>query len=224
MAEGQTNYKRPSWDDYFMEIMEAIAKRGTCDRGRSGAVIVKNNQVMAAGYVGSPIGEDHCDAVGHLFQERINSNGTISMHCVRTVHAEQNAICQAARRGIPIEGATIYCRMTPCPVCAKIIINCGIKRVVCQKRYHDGAEAERLFARAGVALMHQDEEEEKYSNKTVTEKKPENQELPPELAREALDAIALSGEEGLRPIAEDLETIEIKNEKEEKKNELKSRW
>lgn len=224
MAEGQTKYIRPSWDDYFMEIMEAIAKRGTCDRGRSGAVIVKNNQVMSAGYVGSPIGEDHCDAVGHLFQERINPDGSISMHCVRTVHAEQNAICQAARRGIAIEGATIYCRMTPCPVCAKIIINCGIKRVVCQKRYHDGKEAERLFTRAGVALVHQDEQEEEYSNKTVIEEKPEGQELPPEFASEALDAIVASADEGLKPIAQDIEAIEITNEKEEKKDELKSRW
>jgi dCMP deaminase len=165
MEEGKTDYKRPSWDEYFMEIMEAIAKRGTCERGRSGCVIAKDKQIISAGYVGSPIGEDHCDSVGHLFQKRYNADGTFSMHCVRTVHAEQNAICQAAKRGTSIEGATLYCRMTPCPVCAKMIINCGIKRVVCQKRYHDGAEAERLFLRAGISLEHLSEDEEEYSGK-----------------------------------------------------------
>jgi len=165
MAEGQTEYKRPSWDAYFLEIKDAIAKRGTCERGRSGCVIAKNNQVISAGYVGSPIGEDHCDDVGHLFQERLNKDGTISKHCVRTVHAEQNAVCQAARRGVSVDGATLYCQMTPCPVCAKMIINCGIKRVVCQKKYHDGAEAERLFLRAGVALEHMSEKEEQYIGK-----------------------------------------------------------
>jgi len=165
MPEGETDYKRPSWDEYFMEIMEAIAKRGTCERGRSGCVIAKDKQIISAGYVGSPIGEEHCDDVGHLFQKRYSANGTYSMHCVRTVHAEQNAICQAAKRGTSIDGATLYCRMTPCPICAKMIINCGIKRVVCQKRYHDGAEAERLFLRAGIALEHINEEEEDYSGK-----------------------------------------------------------
>jgi len=163
--EGATNYKRPSWDNYFLEIMDSIAKRGTCERGRSGCVIARDKQIVAAGYVGSPIGEDHCDEVGHLFQERLNKDGSKSKHCVRTVHAEQNAICQAARRGVPVDGATLYCKMTPCPVCAKMIINCGIKRVVCAQRYHDGAEAERLFLRAGVALEHVSEEEVQYKGK-----------------------------------------------------------
>lgn len=165
MPEGATDYKRPSWDAYFLEIMDAIAKRGTCERGRSGCVIARDKQIVAAGYVGSPIGEDHCDEVGHLFQERLNKDGSKSKHCVRTVHAEQNAICQAARRGIPVDGATLYCKMTPCPVCAKMIINCGISRVVCAQRYHDGAEAERLFLRAGVALEHISEEEVQYTGK-----------------------------------------------------------
>ncbi len=224
MPEGQTDYKRPSWDCYFVEIMEAIARRATCARGRSGCVIAKDNQILAAGYVGSAIGDDHCDEVGHLMQKRYNADGTYSEHCVRTVHAEQNAICQAAKRGIPINGATIYVRMTPCPVCAKMIANCGIKRVVCQRKYHDRAEAERIFSRSGIALIHQSEEEEKYSNKTTAERKPKEQELPPELASEALDAIVASADEGLRPIAEDIEAIEITNKKEEKKDELKSRW
>jgi len=163
--DGVTDYKRPNWDEYFFEIMRAIAKRGTCSRGRSGCVIAKDKQLISAGYVGSPVGEDHCDDVGHLFQKRYNADGSYSIHCVRTIHAEQNAICQAAKRGISIEGATLYCHMTPCPVCAKMIVNSGIKKVVCLKRYHDGAEAEKLFMRTGIALVYASEEEEKYENK-----------------------------------------------------------
>jgi len=158
-------FKRPSWDEYFMLIMEAIALRATCDRGRSGCVIAKEKQLIAAGYVGSAVGDDHCDEVGHLMQKRYNADGTYSEHCVRTVHAEQNAICQAAKRGVSVDGATLYCRMTPCPVCAKMIANCGIKRVVCQKKYHDGAEAEKIFSRSGIALIFQSEEEQDYTNK-----------------------------------------------------------
>ena len=169
--DGVTDYKRPNWDDYFFKIMKAIAERGTCSRGRSGCVIAKDNQLVSAGYVGSPIGEDHCDDVGHLFQKRYDANGNYSLHCVRTVHAEQNAICQAAKRGISIDGATLYCQMTPCPVCAKMIINSGIERVVCLNRYHDGDDAERLFLRAGIALEHISEETENYGdigNKNVS--------------------------------------------------------
>ena len=169
--EGVTNYKRPGWDEYFFEIMRAIARRGTCDRGRSGCVIARDKQLISAGYVGSPVGEEHCDDVGHLFQKRYDADGNYSKHCVRTVHAEQNAICQAAKMGVSIEGATLYCGMTPCPVCAKMIINCGITRVVCLKRYHDGAEAERLFLRAGVALEHDSEDEEEYVGKGSKDKK-----------------------------------------------------
>lgn len=163
--EGTNDYKRPSWDDYFLGVMEAIAKRGTCDRGRSGCVIAKDRQIISAGYVGSAAGDDHCDDAGHLFQERLNPDGSVSKHCVRTVHAEQNAICQAARRGIALDGATLYIKMTPCPICAKMVVNCGIKRVVCKQRYHDGKEAERLFAKCGVELVHLSEEEVAYSSK-----------------------------------------------------------
>ncbi len=143
---------RPTWDEYFMELADAASKRATCDRGRSGCVIVKDRQVLVTGYVGSPRGLAHCDEVGHLFKQTINEDGTISTHCVRTVHAEQNAICQAARRGIALEGATLYCRMTPCRTCAMMIINCGIKRVVCQMKYHAGKESEEMFAQAGIQL------------------------------------------------------------------------
>lgn len=145
-------YKRPSWDEYFMEVMEAISKRATCDRGRSGCVIAKNKQLLSTGYVGSPIGLPHCDEAGHQMKRMIHEDGTVTEHCVRTVHAEQNAIAQAAKLGVPLEGATLYSRMVPCRVCAMLIINCGIKRVVCQRRYHAGFESEAMFKNAGLQL------------------------------------------------------------------------
>lgn len=160
--EKTEKYVRPTWDEYFMAMMEAISLRSTCDRGRSGCVIAKDNQVLATGYVGSARGDDHCDDVGHQMQRRINDDDSITMHCVRTVHAEQNAICQAAKKGVALEGATLYCRMTPCAVCAKMIVNCGIKRVVPQWRYQKGEEAERLFKQAGVSLEHVHDELQTY--------------------------------------------------------------
>ncbi len=152
-AATETNgYVRPTWDEYFMELARTAAKRATCDRGRSGCVIAKDRQLLVTGYVGSPSGLPHCDEVGHLMRQTIEDDGRITNHCVRTVHAEQNAICQAARRGIALDGATLYCRMTPCRTCAMLIINCGIKRVVCEFKYHSGSESEELFRQAGVTL------------------------------------------------------------------------
>jgi dCMP deaminase len=148
----ESAYQRPSWDEYFMEVASSIAKRATCDRGRSGCVIARDNQILATGYVGAPAGLPHCDDVGHQMRKMLHEDGSITQHCVRTVHAEQNAICQAARRGVAIHGATLYCRMTPCRACAMMIINCGILRVVCEKRYHDGTESEAMFRAAGVRL------------------------------------------------------------------------
>jgi dCMP deaminase len=155
-------YERPSWDEYFMEVCEAISKRATCDRGRSGAVIAKDNNILVTGYVGSPHGLPHCDEVGHKLKQMVHEDGTVTTHCVRTVHAEQNAICQAAKRGIAIDGATIYCRMTPCRTCAMLIINCGIIRVVAQRRYHDADDSEEMFAAAGVKLEYVHDEVEEY--------------------------------------------------------------
>ncbi|MDR1758246.1 MAG: cytidine/deoxycytidylate deaminase family protein [Bacteroidales bacterium] len=151
MNEHHTNI-RPSWDEYFMEIANTVSKRATCDRGRSGCVIVKERQILVTGYVGSPTGLPHCDEAGHQIKTTVHEDGSETQHCVRTVHAEQNAICQAAKRGISLEGATLYCRMTPCRVCAMLIINCGIERVVCEKKYHSGTESEEMFAAAGVQI------------------------------------------------------------------------
>jgi dCMP deaminase len=158
----ETTYKRPSWDEYFMEVCDAIAKRATCDRGRSGCVIAKDHQLLVTGYVGAPAGLPHCDEVGHQFKKMIHEDDSITTHCVRTVHAEQNAICQAAKSGISINGATLYCRMTPCRTCAMLIINCGIVRVVCQRRYHDGGDSEAMLATAGIKLEYVHNEVQQY--------------------------------------------------------------
>ncbi|MBW7847354.1 MAG: cytidine/deoxycytidylate deaminase family protein [Bacteroidales bacterium] len=145
-------YNRPSWDEYFIRLADTVASRATCDRGRSGCVIVKDKQILVTGYVGSPRGLPHCDDVGHLMKKVVHEDGSVTQHCMRTVHAEQNAITQAARRGIALEGSTLYCRMTPCRTCAMLIINCGIERVVCERKYHAGAESEAMFAEAGIKL------------------------------------------------------------------------
>ena len=162
----EEKYVRPSWDEYFMEIAHTVSKRATCDRGRSGCVIVKDKQILVSGYVGSPNGLPHCDDVGHQMKKMLHEDGSISEHCVRTVHAEQNAICQAAKRGIALEGSTLYCRMTPCRICAMLIINCGIKRVVCEKKYHAGQESEEMFQQAGVQLEYFSEEILKYEKQS----------------------------------------------------------
>jgi dCMP deaminase len=158
-----SEYRRPTWDEYFMEVANAIAKRATCDRGRSGCVIAKDNQILATGYVGAPACLPHCDDVGHQMRKMLHEDGTITEHCVRTVHAEQNAICQAAKRGVAIDGATLYCRMTPCRTCAMLIINCGIVRVVAEYRYHDGSESEEMFRMAGIKLEYVHDEVLKYN-------------------------------------------------------------
>ncbi len=146
----EEKYHRPSWDQYFMEITKMVGSRGTCDRGRSGCVIVKDKRIITTGYVGSPIGLKHCDEVGHEMHTVTHPDSKQTRHCIRTAHAEQNAICQAARFGISLDGATIYAKMTPCYACAKMIINAGIKRVVCELDYHASARSKEIFAEAGI--------------------------------------------------------------------------
>lgn len=158
---------RPSWDEYFIKLADSVANRATCDRGRSGCVIAKDRQILVTGYVGSPRGLDHCDEVGHLFKKVIHENGQVTQHCVRTVHAEQNAITQAARRGIALEGGTLYCRMTPCRTCAMLIINCGIERVVCERKYHNGQESEEMFKEVGIELKYMNDEIQQYDGQKL---------------------------------------------------------
>ena len=145
-------YHRPSWDEYFLDVMHALAKRATCDRGRTACVIVKDNQIVVSGYVGSPPGLPHCDEVGHLMKKVVDEDGTIREHCMRTIHAEQNAICQAAKRGVSLAGATLYCKLAPCRTCAMLLIACGIKRIVAEYKYQAGSEAETMLLQAGIQL------------------------------------------------------------------------
>jgi dCMP deaminase len=156
------NQKRPGWDYYFMDIVNAISKRATCDRGKTATVIVKDKRILCTGYVGSPIGLEHCDEAGHLFETRYDANGNKKQHCIRTVHGEQNAIAQAAKYGISIDGATAYMKMTPCFVCAKMMINAGIKRVVCLKKYHADELSRKFLKEAGLQLDILDDKLVKY--------------------------------------------------------------
>lgn len=117
---------RPPWDEYFLEIAKVIAKRSTCDRARVGAVISRNKVILSTGYNGAPRGLPHCDDVGHEM---------VDGHCIRTAHAEVNAIAQAAKNGIPIEGATMYLTISPCYDCFKMLVNAGIKEVIYDSFY-----------------------------------------------------------------------------------------
>ena len=155
---------RISWDEYFIEIMNTVATRATCDRGKSGCIIVRDKRIVSTGYVGSPPGLAHCDEIGHLMKEVIDEDGTARKHCVRTIHAEQNAICQAARHGISIEGATLYCKMEPCRVCAMLIISAGIKKVVALKKYHAAQETRLMFQDANVEMVVLEDQVETYEN------------------------------------------------------------
>ncbi len=157
-------YKRPSWDEYFLRLIELVGSRGTCDRGRSGAVIVKDKRILATGYVGSPIGLPHCDEVGHEMHTVTLEDGTTSRHCIRTAHAEQNVLANAARFGVAVDRATLYCQMAPCYICAKMLINAGIVRIVCAKDYHASSRSKEVFKEAGIELTVIDAEVQKYSD------------------------------------------------------------
>ncbi len=156
--------KRPSWDEYFMHIVETVSERATCDRGKNAAIIVKNKRILSTGYVGSPVGLPHCDDVGHLMRDVLHTDGKVRKHCVRTTHAEANAIAQAARFGISIEGATLYTKMVPCLDCTKLIINAGIKRIVAKNDYHASHDSKEFLKEAGITLEILNNETEKYEN------------------------------------------------------------
>lgn len=155
---------RPSWDDYFLGLVAAVARRATCDRGQSGCIIVKDKRILCSGYVGSPPGLPHCDEAGHVLKKVIDDDGTVRQHCMRTIHAEQNAICQAARYGISLDGTTLYCSMEPCRTCAMLIISAGIKKVIAQKKYHAGQDTRKLFKQAGIDLIVIQDKVQKYNN------------------------------------------------------------
>lgn len=146
-------HKRPSWDEYFLQMAELVGSRGTCDRGRAGTVIVKDKRLLATGYAGSPMGIPHCDEVGHEMHTVTNDDGTTSRHCIRTTHSETNAIANAARFGVAVDGATMYSKMVACYACAKVVVNAGIKRFVALKDYHASNRTKDIFKEAGVELV-----------------------------------------------------------------------
>lgn len=162
--QGGAVYKRPSWDEYFLRMVEMVGERGTCDRGRSGALITKDKRILATGYVGSPVGLPSCDEVGHEMHAVTHEDGTISRHCIRTAHCELNAIVNAARVGVAVEGGTIYCKMVPCYTCAKTIINAGIERVVSIKDYHVSNLTKKIFKQAKIKLDIINKEVQSYKN------------------------------------------------------------
>jgi len=158
----QREGKRPDWDEYFMGIARAAANRATCDRGRSGCAIAKDKRLLTTGYVGAPSGLPHCDEAGHQLKTVTHEDGTQTQHCVRTSHAEENAIIQAARHGVTLDGATLYSKMVPCYTCAKMIITAGIRKVVSEKDYQASRDTKDIFTKAGVALIVLNNETEKY--------------------------------------------------------------
>lgn len=141
---------RPTWDEYFIEITHLVAKRSTCLRRQVGAVIVKDKNILATGYNGAPSGVSHCLDVGCLREKLGIPSGERHELC-RGLHAEQNAIIQAAKHGTGIEGSTLYCTTMPCIICSKMIINAGIKRVVYEMGYPDQLAVE-MITESGVVV------------------------------------------------------------------------
>ena len=156
--------ERPSWDEYFMNI---VRERGTCDRGRTGCVIVKDHRILATGYVGSPPGLKHCDELGHILRKVTYEDDSEHMHCVRTIHAELNAICAAARFGISLEGSTVYMKLEPCEACTRALIAVGIKRVVCEGKYHGAKRTLEMFNETGIKVEYLSDEVIEYKDQKV---------------------------------------------------------
>ena len=146
--------KRPprlSWDEYFMEIAQLVARRSTCLRRQVGAVLVKDKKILATGYNGAPTGLEHCLDVGCL-RERLNIPSGERHELCRGLHAEQNAIIQAAYHGVSIRDSTLFCTNLPCSICIKMVINAGIKSVVYLNGYADDLSLD-LIAKSGVKLI-----------------------------------------------------------------------
>jgi dCMP deaminase len=136
--------KRVGWDHYFMNIARQAASRSTCDRKFVGAVIVRDRTILSTGYNGSIRGMPHCDEVGHDLE---------NSHCVATIHAEANAILQAAKNGVNISGSEIYTTASPCWNCFKLIANSGIRRIYYGEFYRD-EKSIRIAAQIGIELIH----------------------------------------------------------------------
>lgn len=149
--------ERPAWDEYFMAITQLVATRSTCLRRQVGAIAVADRRILATGYNGAPSGLRHCLELGCLRQEKNIPSGQRHELC-RAIHAEQNVIVQAAYHGISIKGADLYCTDHPCVICAKMLINAGVKRIVYRSGYPDELSREMLDE-AGVVLVAYDQAE-----------------------------------------------------------------
>jgi len=142
---------RPSWEAYFMDIAVLVAKRSTCLRRMVGSAVVKNKRILATGYNGAPTGIRHCMEVGCLRQQMNVASGERHELC-RGIHAEQNAIIQAALHGVSIKGASLFCTNLPCSICAKMIINAGIKKIYHRDGYADLMSTDML-GEAGIEVI-----------------------------------------------------------------------
>ncbi len=138
----KTLSKRPSWDEYFLKLAMLVSERATCPRMHCGCVLVRDKQILSTGYNGSIPGDDHCEDAGCII---------VDNHCVRTIHAEMNAILQCSSHGVSTEGATAYVTNMPCTNCAKALIAAGIKEIVIFSDYHDTL-AEEFFSKANVNI------------------------------------------------------------------------
>ncbi len=143
--------RRPSWDEYFMQITHLVAERSTCLRRKVGALLVKDKRILTTGYNGAPSGLKHCLDVGCL-REKMNIPSGQRQELCRGLHAEQNAIIQAAIMGVKIDGATLYCTTFPCVTCAKMLINANIKKIIYASGYPDEL-SEEMLAEAGIDLI-----------------------------------------------------------------------
>ncbi|MEA2014546.1 MAG: cytidine/deoxycytidylate deaminase family protein [Thermodesulfobacteriota bacterium] len=141
---------RPSWDQYFMDIVEFVSRRSTCLRRKVGAVLVRDKRMLATGYNGPPTGISHCIEVGCL-RDKLNIPSGERHELCRGLHAEQNAIIQAAFHGVSTKGATIYCTNHPCIICSKMIINSGITSIIYKDDYNDDL-AEEMLREAGIKV------------------------------------------------------------------------
>jgi dCMP deaminase len=150
MTKSEKIDKRPSWDEYFMDLAKLVATRSTCTRHDVGAVLVKDKRILATGFNGAPRGMKHCLEIGCIRDELNIASGTRAEIC-RAVHAEQNAIIQCAIYGVSSEGSTIYITHQPCTICTKILINSGVKRIVYELPYPDEF-AQNLLKESGVKL------------------------------------------------------------------------
>lgn len=151
----KSNHSRPSWNSYFLRIAEQVAERSTCLRRKVGALLVKDKRILATGYNGAPIGLKHCSEVGCLREDREIASGTQHELC-RGLHAEQNAIIQAALHGIKIDGAAIYTTHEPCVLCAKMLVNSGVKEIFYRDGYPDQL-AQNILSEAKIRVVHIEE-------------------------------------------------------------------